>query len=189
MKIITVLFLLFISFQSYSAAPLGLKWGISEKELAELVGHNRCESSDNTTNTCYFLTPPKPFSLALSYSATFVKNHGLSLLTIYSISEIDNKNFMLGALVYNQIKELLDKKYGLPISQNFNDIQSSCDTPEGCGMWMSLYDDKVSGPVTLVLRRDNDKTWGVYNSFTNPVFIAFSKAKDKKVKASDLDAL
>ncbi|CAB1275077.1 hypothetical protein [Candidatus Nitrosacidococcus tergens] len=137
--------------------PFGLEWGITEKQVKELGV--TLEHSQTYENINIFSSKKLPEQLpairADSYSLLFDKKLGLQKIMMYSKIIKNDQEGEIGESQYRELKNLLIKKYGNPISileKSHFDDSSQCFPSKWCDKWSTAFND-TNIHITLDLKR------------------------------------
>nr|WP_290696369.1 hypothetical protein [Halomonas sp. UBA3074] len=191
-KILAVVLLMIVALGAHGSAsfpePFGLTWGMSEAELNEL-GFTQASESDGL-KIFSSVSAPKAWSKAEVYIAITYKGN-LVKAAASSTDFIDDIYGLEGKRNYNQIKDLLIKKYGEP-STNYErtggtlydeaDEFYQCLEYSGCGVYLSIFE--FSGGLISVQLQGKRRGQGYLSiAYESP---QFAEAKSE-IERGDLE--
>lgn len=174
--------------------PFGLSWDMSESDLKK-IGFNSVSESDelNILSSAYV---PKAWSKGETYAAITYKN---KLVKVQAVSKSFTSDLYgsEGKELYNKMKSLLTKKYGIPSDATeriglklYDEVDEfyQCLKYVGCGVYLTLfeYGDGIIGLQLVGSSRGEGYLKILYES---PAFHAAKREIEKGALSSDADAL
>jgi hypothetical protein len=161
--LISLFFYLVSSIAVAQDAAFGLKWGMS-KELVEKTGLVLTRTGGEGNIEIYRSTSvPVPLSIGETYSLSFHKSWGLQRLNMISKKIRNDPTGRESKEQYSNLKSALIEKYGNP--KQINEIFGNrlykefdefylCLRYTGCGMWSTLWDEKldVRGSILVEIK-------------------------------------
>ncbi len=142
-------------------APLGFAWGDTKDNLSDTgILFEVCEAQANNVTACETKIAPKPVSFGDTYVLVFESKIGLQKIFILGKSIDSDITGQNGKNLYNEIKQVLIKKYGKPktyervgreVYKEYDEFYQ-CLKYDGCGSWDSLWLPSEGGVVMLSLR-------------------------------------
>lgn len=173
--------------------PFGLTWGMSEAELQKL-GFTQVSDSDGF-KIFSSVSTPKAWSKAENYVAVTYKGRLVKAAAV-STDFSDDIYGSEGKRNYNQVKELLTKKYGAPSTHyeriggelyDGSDEFYQCLEYSGCGAYLSIF-EFGGGGISVQLKGKRRGEGYLTIAYESPQFSVAKKEIERGDLESDADA-
>ena len=173
--------------------PFGLAWGMSESGLQKL-GFNQVSDSGGL-KVFSSVSAPKAWSKAENYVAVTYQGRLVKAAAV-SMDFTDDIYGSEGKETYNQVKDLLTKKYGSP-SKHYERVGGKlyddsdefyqCLDYSGCGAYLSIF-DYAGGVISVQLKGKRRGQGFLTIGYESPSFAVAKKEIERGDLESDADA-